>query len=212
MQVHNNIKHFFTGLTAVMLICLTGCSSSVEVAGKFPKPVTNQYPFKIGVIYDDAFKQYEYIEQDEDRVQWQIAIGKAQVELFNTVLAGMFAELHKAPGVSDQGVPIATDEKVDLYFRPTVEEFQYNVPLETKVDMFEVWIKYHLRVYDQDGKLLADWIQTAYGKTPTETFQTEKGALNDAMVVALRDIGASVVLRFPHIPEIKAWLSKQKKA
>ncbi len=73
-----------------------------------------------------------------------------------------------------------------------------------------MWIKYHLKVFDSQGNLIADWIQTAYGKTPTAMFKSEEEALNEAMVVALRDVGAGLALRFHHVPEIKKWLKQRK--
>ena len=84
-------------------------------------------------------------------------------------------------------------------------------PEETKIKMYEVWIKYNMKVYDARGSLLADWIITAYGKTPTEFMKSDKTALNEALIIAVRDVGAGLSLRFRHVPEIQAWMGQRGK-
>ena len=72
--------------------------------------------------------------------------------------------------------------------------------------MYEVWIKYNLQLFDNNDQLIADWLLTAYGKALSEMMQTESNALNQAMIVALRDAGASFSLKFSKVPEIRRWL------
>jgi len=203
------------GLVLSLLLSLMSCKSTLEVEGNFPTPVINIIPLNVGIIYEEQFRSYRYIEKNEERNEWDIGIGKSQVKLFNTVLSAMFKSVvvtkneKLATNISADVPSVATDTSIDLFFKPKVEEFQYNVPDETNINMFEVWIKYNMKVYDDQGQLIADWIQTAYGKTPTAFFKSQKRALNEAMIIALRDIGAVLSLRFIHIPEINNWL-KQK--
>lgn len=198
-----------------LLLSLISCKSTLEVEGDFPTPVISIIPLNVGIIYEEEFRSYRYIEKNEERDEWEIGIGKSQVKLFNTVLGAMFksvivTESEKvATNISADVPSTAIDTSIDLFFKPKVEEFQYNVPDETDINMFEVWIKYNMKVYDGQGQLIADWIQTAYGKTPTAFFKSQERALNEAMIIALRDIGAALSLRFRHIPEINTWL-KQK--
>ncbi len=100
----------------------------------------------------------------------------------------------------------------DLLLSPRVDEFQYSMPRETKVNVFEIWIKYNMRVYSNDGQLIADWIMSAYGKTPTAFMKSKEEALNEAVIMALRDIGASLSLGFSRVPEIRAWLEQHNKS
>lgn len=100
----------------------------------------------------------------------------------------------------------------DLLLSPRVDEFQYAMPRETKVNVFEIWIKYNMRVYTNDGQLIADWIMSAYGKTPTAFMKSKEEALNEAVIMALRDIGASLSLGFSRVPEIRAWLEQHNKS
>jgi hypothetical protein len=84
------------------------------------------------------------------------------------------------------------------------------MPYETKGKMFEVWLKYNIKIFDNQQTLIADWILTAYGKTPTAFLQSKEDALNQAMVIALRDLGASMSLRFTQVPEINQWLQMKR--
>lgn len=262
------------GLKTIKLLCglaaglwLAGCSNSLVVEGQFPSPMVDKLPLSLGVHYEDEFRQYVYEEKSEDRSKWTIDSGKAQIELFNTILPAMFNEVvmvDELPGVAqafeateafeatpeeDTGItddaetetdaspleetesttrsslaenkdtpPMVaelaaadTDKPVDLYISPRVDEFQYAMPRETKVNVFEIWIKYNMRVYDSEGQLIADWIMSAYGKTPTAFMKSKEEALNEAVIMALRDIGASLSLGFSRVPEIRAWLEQHNK-
>lgn len=199
------VTEIIKAFIAISMSLLLGCSSKFEVNGVFPEPVIDKIPLVLGVIYEPEFASYRYIEKDEQRMERDIGIGKAQVKLFNTVLNAMFLQVLP----STEFKPSSNDS-VDMFFHPVIEEFQYNVPRETKVNVFEVWMKYHLRVFDSQGQLIADWIQTAYGKTPSAMFKSQEKALNEAMIVALRDLGASLSLRFFHVPEINSWLKQRR--
>ncbi|SFB99187.1 hypothetical protein [Pseudoalteromonas denitrificans] len=200
------MKIFIFKLTILTLLFLVlGCKSTLTVKGDFPTPVVNKLPFTLGVIYDNKFKDYQYSEVDEKREEWEISVGDAQLQLFKTVLPAMFSNVID---VSDFNS--TENNSIDIFFKPSIDELQYNVPAETKLNMFEVWIKYNMKVYDNNGQLLADWILTAYGKTPTAFMKSQESALNEAMVIALRDAGAGLTLKFSHIPEINTWLLKNK--
>jgi len=191
----------------IFFITLVGCSNTLEVTGDFPRPVITTLPLTVGVVYDQQFQTYRYVEQEEERSDWNIGIGKAQMQLFNAVLPAMFDQVIGVEQVSG-----ANENSVDLFFAPSIEEFQFNVPTETKIKMYEVWIKYNMKVHDAQGSLIADWIITAYGKTPSAFMKSDNDALNEAMLIALRDVGAGLSLRFRHVPEINAWLGQRSRS
>jgi hypothetical protein len=58
-----------------------------------------------------------------------------------------------------------------------------------------------------DGEYIADWVLTSYGKTPTESMRSAESAINDAAVVALRDLASSFSLSFTQVPEVRDWLN-----
>ena len=84
---------------------------------------------------------------------------------------------------------------------------QFSLPSETKLNLYEVWIKYRIGLYDNRGGHLIDIPLTAYGKTPTEFMLGREKAMQSAMDQALRDAGARLALGFPRDQAVQEWLS-----
>ena len=181
---------------------LAACAGKVDVKGDFPKPLVDQKSLSVGVVDNPRFQTFKYEEKSKDRLKWTIGTGGAQQKLLDTLLVAMFSRVEKLSDLPKADKPAA----VDLVILPRVKEFQYAMPRETKVNIFEVWIKYSIQVYDNQGALVADWVMPAYGKTPTAFLKSEDDALNQAVMMALRDAGASFITGFDRVPEIKAWL------
>lgn len=194
-------RRYQTVVTAAVVMFLSACSSHVKVSGNYPTPMVSPLPVSAGLVLDSDFTSYTYQEDVEDRFSRTIELGESQSELLRTVLPEVFS------GFTEQTtLPQFPASNAQLWLHPSLQELQYATPRETRLKLFEVWIKYGIKAYDSDGQLLADWIVTAYGKTPTAFLKTEEDALNAALVVALRDLGANLSLRTRHVPEIKDWL------
>ncbi|WHI50653.1 hypothetical protein P3339_19810 [Microbulbifer sp. MLAF003] len=85
--------------TAVVLFSLlvAACSHTVRVEGKYPSPVGEQLPLSVGIYLSDDFRNYIYEEDSEDREEWKINTGRAQKNLFETVLGSMFTNTVSFP-------------------------------------------------------------------------------------------------------------------
>tara|TARA_B100002049_G_C16031220_1_gene354629 strand:+ start:105 stop:707 length:603 start_codon:yes stop_codon:yes gene_type:complete len=191
---------------AVLLVALSlsGCGvSNVVIEGSFPTPNINKIPVTVAVYYDDAIRGFSYLEYSETgQEEFNIESGQSHIELFNAVLPAMFDRVIVVDNLED-----ARAEGVDAVFAPAIEEFQLALPAKTKLDVYEVWIKYNMRLLTAEGDYIADWILTSYGKTPTETFRSAADGINEAAVVALRDLASSFSLSFGQVPEVRDWLS-----
>ena len=191
---------------AVLLVALSlsGCGvSNVVIEGSFPTPNINKIPVTVAVYYDDAIRGFSYLEYSETgQEEFNIESGRSHMELFNAVLPAMFDRVIFVDNLED-----ARAEGVDAVFAPAIEEFQLALPAKTKLDVYEVWIKYNMRLLTAEGDYIADWILTSYGKTPTETFRSVADGINEAAVVALRDLASSFSLSFGQVPEVRDWLS-----
>ena len=97
---------------------------------------------------------------------------------------------------------------LDAILVPHVDELQYAIPLHTKINVFEVWMRYRYELYSPEGEILADWTMTCYGKTPTAFMQGAEAAVNLAAVVALRDAGANFAMSFARVAEVGQWLEQ----
>jgi hypothetical protein len=193
---------------SLVLLLLGGCTHTLIVDGRFPSPRVPKMPYTVGVYYPEEFQAYRYVEESKDRAKWIIDMGEAQTDMFATVLPGMFNEVRELEQLPSAGQSL-NGTGVDLVIRPVIEEFQYTLPSETKIKVYEIWLKYNVQVFDLEGRLIADWILTAYGKTPTGFMQSDEAALNQAVVVALRDAGANLSLNFARVPEVRAWMAQR---
>ena len=192
-------------LTISLISCfLISCGvSNLVIQGSFPTPNINKIPLSVAVYYDDALRAFSYMEYSETgREESNIESGESHIRLFNAVLPAMFEEVIEVEGFDDPNV-----QGVDAVFAPVIEEFQLALPEKTKLEVYEVWIKYNMRILNPSGVSLADWVVTSYGKTPTETFLSVEDGINDAAIVALRDLASSFSLNFTRVPEVQDWLS-----
>ena len=162
-------------------------------------------PVTVAVYYDDALRDFSYIEYSETgQEEYNIESGISHIELFNAILPAMFENV-----VTVSSLEEAESRNVDAVFAPAIEEFQLALPAKTKLDVYEVWIKYNMRLLSAEGDYIADWVLTSYGKTPTENFRSAEASINDAAIVALRDLASSFSLSFSQVPEVKDWLDSR---
>ena len=191
------------GLTFTILwsaLVLSSCATHVEVSGTFPTPLNKKMPISSMVVFDQAFSTYRFENTDGREVS--IAVGQTQVDLFTAITKSLFQS-----ATFTNTMPTTAD--TDLILVPKVEEVQISMPYQTKLNVFEVWIKYNLQVFDHNGEAIADWIMSAYGKTPTKFLKSDSKALNQAAIVALRDAGAHFIIAFDRVPEIRQWLDNK---
>jgi hypothetical protein len=204
------------GLGALLLgaVLLVGCGANeVVVEGQFPQPVLEKLPITLGVYYDPEFRNHEFFDEASGRGEsdWIVRTGAAQTQMYNTLLGGMFEKIVKLNELPrEDRVPTAQQGGIDAILVPHVDELQYSIPRHTKINVFEIWIRYRYQLYAPDGELLADWTMTSYGKTPTAFLQSAEGAVNLAAVVALRDAGANFAMNFTSVPEVKLWMESQE--
>lgn len=188
----------------LVLLC-AGCSvSTITLDGNYPAPLTRKLPVTVGVYYPDALRNFSYVETNDEsgEEQYIIRSGAAQVELFNTVLPAMFENVVQLDTLDTVGA----NPQLDAVFVPMLEEFQLGLPSKTKLDVYEIWLKYNMRLSKANGDYIADWVMTAYGKSPDENFQSVDDGVKDAATVAMRDLAASLSLGFAGVAGVDEWL------
>ena len=204
-QINPNISATArVGLLLAMLAALIGCgANTVIIEGSYPTPTVTKLPLKVAVYYDQSLRDFTYTEYSETgREEYNIQSGLSHIELFNAILPGMFDEVVQVNSLDEvQGMD------VDAVFEPLIEEFQLALPQKTRLDVYEVWIKYNLRLTAPDGEYIADWVETSYGKTTQESFRSNEASINAAAVIALRDLASSFTLKFANVPEVRDWLA-----
>lgn len=199
-------QQFRLFLALGLALCLSACGvSSVTIEGSYPSPNVPKLPLRLGVLYDDALREFNYIEYTETgQEEFDIRSGQTHIDLFNSILPAMFEQV-----IVVDSAEAAAGAGVDALFQPAIEEFQLALPYKTKLDVYEVWIKYNMRLVTAEGDYIADWVVTSYGKTPQETFRSNEDSINEATVIALRDLASSFTLSFANVPEVRDWLARR---
>lgn len=178
---------------AVFILCAVACSDSVQlkVESEVPEALVQRIPLSVAVYYPPAFRDYRYTENSEERPQWDIASGAAQLAMFDRVLDSTFTEvmhLDTQPAGSIAGA--------DLGIVPNVTDMQLATPAETGFDYYEAWFRYRIAFFDRHGVPHDNWDLAAYGKAPQKRFTVRTDGLSQAITYALRDIGAKLSTGF----------------
>lgn len=194
------VIRYFSQLVLIGTLLLTGCSKSFVVTSEVPKPLIERLPIVAKMKYSDEFRNYQFIEKSDSRALEKVDFGAAQVGMFNQVFGNLFT------------LAGPNNNNVDLVIEPQILEFQYSVPAETKLKLYEIWLKYRLRITDHNDQEIADWVVKGYGKTPTSLLASQLKAFNTASNVALRDIGAQLAIGFQTQPSIEDFLNRKKSA
>jgi hypothetical protein len=194
-------------LFAVLAISatLSSCGvSTIVISGSYPSPLVRKLPITVGVYYPDELRNFSYTEIDDysGQDQYILQSGGSQLELFNTVLPALFENVVMLDSLDTA----ASNSQLDAVFVPTIAEFQLGLPQKTKLKVYEIWMKYNMKLSTASGDYIADWVMTAYGKAPQENMRTVDAGVQDAAVVAMRDLAASFTLGFSDVPEVNEWL------
>lgn len=191
-------------LTLLILALASCAASTVTVQGSYPRPNVPAIPLTLGVYYGEGLVNYVYTERsDTGDDEYLVHTGQTHKDLFNTILPAMFQRVVVLDSPAD-----AAAQGVDAVFVPTINEFQLGLPQKTRLDAFEVWVRYNMRLTAPDGGYIADWVMTAYGKTATATFSSTERGINDAAVAALRDLASNFSLGFSRVPDVRDWLQR----
>ncbi len=211
-----------TRLLGILSACLLlgACASNLVVTppATFPQPLIKPLPLRLGVHFSEAFENYVYEQpvkqtrknrqKNKNRKQkskLRVNIGEAQTQMLSTVFDAMFTSVTAV----DADALTQPSDTVDLLLVPEVLDFQFASPRITKVNVYEIWIKYQFSLQAADGEEIASWVVPAYGKTPTKFLKSKDDAVNLATRIALRDCGAAFIIGFARAPEIRNWLVKR---
>lgn len=192
---------------------LSACASNVVVKppATFPQPLINPLPLRLGVHFPEKFTTYAYQQpvkrtnkKKKKKSKFRVDIGDAQTQMLRTVFDAMFTSVTfvDADAVSQRS------DAYDLLLVPEVLDFQFATPRMTRVDVYEIWIKYQFSLQAPNGEEIATWVVPVYGKTPTKLLKSKDAAVNLATRIALRDCGAAFITGFARSPEIRNWLAK----
>ncbi|MFL2539425.1 MAG: hypothetical protein ACJ0RU_08085 [Candidatus Rariloculaceae bacterium] len=190
-------------IIVVVSMLLSGCSTSIWVEADFPQPLVNQLPVSMGLILDDDLLDYVHYEELPRQAAYTIQIGEANELMLVQLFESMFTDLteyNEFPLIEPDSV------EIDGVLWPELERFEFDVPVGRRDEFVEVWIQYLVKLYETDGQLVTEWPVSGYGKA--EMIDRED-ALNRAIVVAMREVGATISTKFTDQPELQDWLQER---
>jgi hypothetical protein len=187
-------------INIIAAMVLTGCAKSIEVTTDFPPPLLEPYPLVAGVRYPAELTDFIHTENPELQPEWTIKLGTANLQLFRTLLNGMFIKTIEL----DANTEAPVDPEIDFIIEPKLEEMEFSVPQQSGSDQFVVWLRYNLKLLQPDGQLIGDWRITGYGQEDEGDMGMGSGnAMKDAAITALRDAAASIVIGFTKAPGVE---------
>lgn len=190
-----------------LTLLLTACgTANVGIAGStFPQPLIEPIPIAVGVHLSDELRAFVHEEEIDGYGKWRLDLGPGQDAMFASLTQALFARTQWATA------PDAAPPETLGVLAPELTELQFSLPRQTRNDVYEVWLKYQMKLYDNQGQLVVDWPVTAYGKSSTRDHGimdgSSSGALSAAADAAMRDAMVVMSLRFRQLPEVQAWLA-----
>jgi hypothetical protein len=156
-------------------------------------------PLKVAAYFSESLRNHHFIENSNERENWDIATGHAQVAMFERVFDANFDGLVILEELPSPDTPA----DAALVLKPEIDEMQFATPEETHFPSYEAWIKYKVEVLAPDGRTLDVLHIAAYGKSPHKRFTNLKGGLNAAIEFALRDAGAKLSIGLPSRADVQ---------
>ena len=193
-----------TALIGILLAGLAaGCSSSVAFqAPAIPAPLVEKIPMSVGLRMPGNFEHFIHEEMVFGREEWSIDLGRSNAALFEQLFSHMFAGVKVLSANDDPNL-----FPLDALIETSIDAFEFSTPEQSNTESFAVWIRYRLKVYDREGKLLSEWPVSAYGKSQTTTMGKSQ-ALQRAAVLAMRDAAALMVMKFDEETQISTLINK----
>jgi len=185
-----------TALAGGILVCLTaGCAQTVEVKSDFPDPLVEKLPLEVGMRYSQAFLEYSYAEDLPDDVTWTFSIGESNRKLFDKIFTTL---MERAVEVSDGD----SLNGLDAIIEPRVVALEFSLPRQSRSDQYAVWIRYMLRVLDNEGQLISELPISAYGQSDSKLLNGDD-SMRQAAIRAMRDAAVSIIVGFPADEKIR---------
>ena len=161
---------------------LLGCMKNVTISEveHYPKPLLKPLPLKIGVYYNDDFRNYETTEWD-----LKIRLGKANIALFDYILPHVFKEVTPVKHLSEANEDLGN---FDIILEPSITSYSCNFILEWETKC-QVDITYAITFYSPNSMQLVKWSINAEGFA-SGYWGTLGGLANDTTQIAMRDLAA----------------------
>lgn len=178
-------------VASLLLPLISGCDQALTVPSTFPEPLVEPLPLDVALHFTDAFAGYHYREDVPGDTQWDIALGKANVALFESVSRRLFRSATRV----DSRPTGSAAEAFDAIIEPSIAAFEFSLPSQSATKQYSVWIRYTVSVFRPDGALLTAWNVNAYGESDAAALRPAR-SMEQATILALRDAATTIAVGF----------------
>ncbi len=178
-------------VATLLLLLIAGCDQALVVPGTFPEPLVEPLPLDVALHFTDEFADYHYRENVPGDASWDIALGKANVALFESVSRRLFRSATRVDARPSGSAAAAYDAIIE----PSVAAFEFSLPSQSATNQYSVWIRYTVSVFRPDGALLTAWNVSAYGESAATVLRPAR-SMEQATVLALRDAATTIAVGF----------------
>ena len=207
---HSSIAHsppagrssLLAALLCLVVAITAGCGTvQVELESNFPVPLVEPLPATVGIVISEDLLSFRHDEEIADAGSYELTLGRAPVDLFNSLGTGVFGSYQLLESVPEDGA-------FDGYLRPNIQQIQFAVPKQTRSEYYEVWIRFDFEFLDEEGTPLSNWMLPSYGKANEGDYGNAGAALQAAALSACRDAMAFFSLNLSSQPNAKPWLEQ----
>ena len=202
-SLSRSIRLSIATLASVLLFGCAG-TTQVEIDVAIPNPLIRELPLTAGVYWAPDLDEFIYDEKIAKYGTYKVALQDSQSHMFETALDALFEEL--VPVESFDSRP----EGLDLLIIPRILELQIAIPQQTRTDLYEVWVRYSLELYQPDGTPIHEYRFAGYGKVNRQNYSVLSRpayfALREATHWALRDAVASISFFLVKQAPVASWL------
>ena len=209
----NNLPDRGKILIFLVIIGLHGCTFTEEIeTPTLPLALIEPLPIKVGVYFDDAFKNYQYIDWVDSResgLKIEINFGSSNVDLFKRV----FAQSFEIIVVIDQwplDQTLQTD--FDALIRPMISELSSSSDLHSPGGPYvNSSISYEFVFIEPNGEPIVLWnISDTTTAAPPPFAGSIPSSQARVLEEQMRLIAARFLTEFPQQPKVRDWLRNKQ--
>lgn len=163
-----------------------------------PAPKVDKIPLNVALRMPEEFRHFVHEENILGRESWSIDLGGSNATFFTQLFDYLFDNM-TVIGPDDD----PRNYQFDALIEPSIDGFEFSVPNQSKTEVFAVWIRYRLRIFDREGNNASNWTVSAYGKSQKEGI-SGSSALERAAVLAMRDAAALIIMQLDKATQISS--------
>lgn len=199
-----------SGICFLLVLVLSGCTTSVTVEGTVPTPLVAKVPARVGVYFSPDFQSFRHEEVIEQRGTFKVDLSEQNLTFFRNLMNAMFTsvvEVGEPPLSPDQMAELG----IDGVIVPEIVKYGFLTPAVSGLNFYSASIHYRISMFDSAGEKIGDWTLVGYGKAEGGVFAGDQ-ALGEATLLAIRDGGARIAIDLPAEPAVIRWLETRDAA